>query len=83
MCGRVCVIVDFLLLSFKLRLGCLFSLHHVNQVGVQKTEPKSVCECYSVCISHVTAVTKPLVAERFTYCVRWVSGASSLVVFSV
>jgi hypothetical protein len=34
------VIVDFLLLSFKLILGCLFSPHHVNQGGVQKTTPQ-------------------------------------------
>ena len=34
------VIVDFLLLSFKLILGCLFSKHHVNQGGVQTTTPQ-------------------------------------------
>ena len=35
----VCVCVSFLLPSFKLSLGCLFSPHHVNQGGVQKTTP--------------------------------------------
>jgi hypothetical protein len=39
-CVYVLVIVDFLLLSFKLILGCVFSLHHVNQGGVQKTTPE-------------------------------------------
>ena len=39
-CVYVWVIVDFLLLSFKLSLGCLFSPHHVNQGGVQKTAPQ-------------------------------------------
>ena len=34
------MIVDFLLLSFKLNLGCLFSPPHVNQGGVQKTTPQ-------------------------------------------
>ena len=36
----VWVIVDFLLISFKFSLGCLFSPHHVNQGGVQKTTPQ-------------------------------------------
>jgi hypothetical protein len=35
-----CVIVDFLLLSFKLSLRCLFRPRHVNQGGVQKTTPQ-------------------------------------------
>jgi hypothetical protein len=39
-CVYVLVIVDFLLLSFKLILGCLFSPHHVNQGDVQKTTPE-------------------------------------------
>ena len=39
-CVYVLVIVDFLLLSFKLILGWLFSPHHVNQGGVQKTTPQ-------------------------------------------
>ncbi len=39
-CVYVLVIVDFLLFSFKLILGCLFSPHHVNQGGVQKTTPQ-------------------------------------------
>ena len=39
-CVYVWVIVDFLLLSFKLTLGCLFSPPHVNQGGVQKTTPQ-------------------------------------------
>ncbi len=39
-CVYVLVIVDFLLLSFKLSLGYLFSPHHVNQGGVQKTTPQ-------------------------------------------
>ena len=35
------MIVDFFfLLTFKLSLGCLFSPHHVNQGGVQKTTPQ-------------------------------------------
>jgi hypothetical protein len=38
----VCVIVEFLLLSFKLNLGCLFSTHHVNQGGVQRLPGKSL-----------------------------------------
>ena len=37
-CLGECVIVDFL--SFKLRLGCLFSPHHVSQGVVQKTTPQ-------------------------------------------
>ena len=41
-CVYVLVIEDFLLLSFKLILGCLFSPHHVNQGGVQKTTRKSL-----------------------------------------
>ncbi len=32
--------VSFLLLSFKLGLGCLFRPHYVNQGGVQKTTPE-------------------------------------------
>ncbi len=32
--------VSFLLLSFKLGSGCLFSPHHVNQGGVQKVTPQ-------------------------------------------
>ncbi len=32
--------VSFLLLSFKLRSGCLFSPHYVNQGGVQKPTPQ-------------------------------------------
>jgi hypothetical protein len=39
-CVYVLVIVDFLLLSFKLILGRLFRPHHVNQGGVQKTTPQ-------------------------------------------
>jgi hypothetical protein len=31
---------DFPLLTFKLSLRCLFSPHHVNQGGVQKTNPQ-------------------------------------------
>jgi hypothetical protein len=38
-CVCVCV-VSFLLLSFKLSLGCLFRPHHVNQGGVQKITPQ-------------------------------------------
>jgi hypothetical protein len=34
------MVVDVLLLSLKLRLGCLFSPHLVNQGGVQKTTPQ-------------------------------------------
>jgi hypothetical protein len=41
-CLGECVIVDFLLLSFKLSLGCLFSPHHVNQGGVQRRPRKSL-----------------------------------------
>ncbi len=36
----VSVCVSFLLISFKLSSGCLFSPHHVNQGGVQKTTPQ-------------------------------------------
>ncbi len=32
--------MDFLLLSFKLSLGCLLCQHHVNQGGVQKATPQ-------------------------------------------
>ena len=32
--------VSFLLISFKLSSGCLFSPHHVNQGGVQKATPE-------------------------------------------
>ena len=39
-CVYVLVIEDFLLLSFKLILGCLFRPHHVNQGAVQKTTPQ-------------------------------------------
>ncbi len=39
-CVFVLVIVDFLFVCFKLILGCLFSPHHVNQGGVQKTTPQ-------------------------------------------
>ncbi len=39
-CLYVLVIVDFLLLSFKLIVRCLFRPHHVNQGGVQKTTPQ-------------------------------------------
>ena len=34
------MIMDFLLTSLKLSLGCLFSPHHVNQGDVQKTTPQ-------------------------------------------
>ena len=34
------MIVDFLLNSLKLSLGCLFSPHHVNQGDVQKVTPQ-------------------------------------------
>jgi hypothetical protein len=34
------MIVDFLLLSFKVSLVCLISPHYVNQGGVQKTTPQ-------------------------------------------
>jgi len=49
----VCVCVCFLLLSFKLSSGCLFSPHHVNQGGVQKSTPQvtftrpTLVECLS------------------------------------
>jgi len=36
----VSVCVSFLLISFKLSSGCLFSPHHVNQGGVQKATPQ-------------------------------------------
>jgi hypothetical protein len=42
-CVYVLVSVDFLLLSFKLILGRLFSPHHVNQGGVQKI---GIYSCY-------------------------------------
>ena len=41
MSGRVSVSVSFLLLAFKMSLGCLFSPHHVNQGGVQRIPLKS------------------------------------------
>jgi hypothetical protein len=34
------VCASFLLLSFKLSSGCLFSSNHVNEVGVQKATPQ-------------------------------------------
>jgi hypothetical protein len=39
-CVYVWVIVDVLLLPFKLTLGCLFSPHHVIQGDVLKTTPQ-------------------------------------------
>ena len=36
----VCVCVSLQLISFKLSSGYLFSPHHVNQGGVQKTTPQ-------------------------------------------
>jgi hypothetical protein len=42
-CVCACVCVCFLLLSLKLSLRCLFSPHHVNQGGVQKSTPQVTC----------------------------------------
>ena len=38
-CVCVSITVSFLLLTFKLSSGCLFSPHHVSQGGVQKATP--------------------------------------------
>jgi hypothetical protein len=48
MSGGVFVLVEFLLLSFKLSLGCLFNLHHVNHGGFQTTPQVTLYKSHTV-----------------------------------
>jgi hypothetical protein len=52
----VCACVSFLLLSFKLSSGCLFSPHHVNQGDVQKVTSPRAPHCWRRCLSGDTEV---------------------------